>query len=34
MSRGGTEREGDRGCEAGSVLTDTGLELTNGEIVT
>ena len=38
MSRGGTEREGDRGSEAGSVLTAEspiwGSELRNHEIMT
>ena len=38
MSRGGTEREGDRGSEAGSVLTAEspmrGFELTNRKIMT
>ena len=38
MSRGGAEREGDRGSEADSVLTAVspmlGFELTNCEIMT
>ena len=34
MSGGGAEREGDRRSEAGSVLTDAGLQLTRHEIVT